>query len=203
MNIELTKNQALTLATMAIAADNPRTTAAPVLTQIKVVISAGKLTAYATDRFMAVKFTDDLQDLETPDTEFYLMPATAKFLKSNLAAKYYGGVIFSVEEREVTVTLTNGASFSEIAHDAKYPAIESLIDGWQPDTIHRTLAFRIEFLARLEKIKLDGEFADLWHLEPGANTYNTAKPGPMMARAAKSGRRLVAIVQPNLITEEN
>jgi hypothetical protein len=60
---------------------------------------------------------------------------------------------------------------------------------------------KIELLARLEKIKLDGEFADLWHLETGVNPGNANKPGPVLATSAKSDN-LVALVQPNLLVKE-
>lgn len=200
MRIELTKNQALTLATMAIAADTSRNAVTPVLTQVAVTVENGKLTAAATDRFMAVKYVDDVIG---DDGEFRLTQGLAKFLKTNLTKSYRYDVTITVENRDVTVQLFDGPSLTETWYDAKYPAIVDLIDKWEPDTQHRTLAMKLEFLARLEKIKLDGEFAELWHLEPGANTYNPNRPGPLMARAAKSDRRLVAIVQPNLLVEEN
>jgi hypothetical protein len=47
MKIELTKNQAETIASLAVFADNPRTSYTPVLTEIAVTITEGKLTATA------------------------------------------------------------------------------------------------------------------------------------------------------------
>lgn len=196
MQIELTKNQALTLATLG--AFNSRDKWTPVLTETLVTIADNKLTAMATDRFAAVKFTDDVI---ADDVEFRLTANLTKFLKANLVKAYQGNVIVFVSENSVTVELSNGASQTDVTTTAKFPAIEGLFESWSPAKDAHAIAMRIEFLARLEKIKLDGEFADLWHLETGLNAMNPNKPGPVLATSAKSDN-LVALVQPNLLVKE-
>lgn len=199
MQIELTKNQALTLATLS--AFNGTDKFTPVLTETKVTVKDNQLTAMATDRFGLVKYQDNVI---ADDGEFRLTTGLSKFLKSNLIRSYRGNVVITVaDDAAVTVTLHNGAALTEIPSNTKFPAVEGLFESWQPDTTARALAFKIEMLARLEKIKLDGEFADLWHLEPGLNLSGGKKPGPLMATNAKDDR-LVALVQPNnLVKEKN
>jgi hypothetical protein len=196
MQIELTKNQALTLATLS--AFNSRDKWTPVLTETLVTIADNKLTAMATDRFAAVKFTDDVI---ADDVEFRLTANLTKFLKANLVKAYKGNVMVFVSENSVTVELSNGASQTDVTTTAKFPALQGLFDGWSPAKDARAIAMKIELLARLEKIKLDGEFADLWHLETGVNPGNANKPGPVLATSAKSDN-LVALVQPNLLVKE-
>lgn len=203
MNVTLSKNQALSIATLLVATDQTRNAAAPVLTEIRVIIADGKLTAYATDRFMAVKYQDTV---DAADVEFRLTRNLAKFISTNVKAKYYGDVeiIIDDENGDVTVSLDYGQQkLTERPVSAKFPAVETLIDTWTADNTFRSLALKIEFLARLEKIKLDGEFADLWHFEPGLNTNNSNRPGPVMATAAKDPERLVALVQPNLLVKRD
>lgn len=196
MQIELTKNQALTLATLG--AFNSREKLLPVLTETLVTIADNKLTAMATDRYAAVKFTDDVI---ADDVEFRLTANLTKFLKANLVKAYQGNVIVSVSENSVTVELSNGASQTDVTTTAKFPAIEGLFDTWSPAKDAQAIAMKIELLARLEKIKLDGEFADLWHLETGLNPNNPNRPGPVLATSANSDN-LVALVQPNLLVKE-
>lgn len=198
MQIELTKNQALTLATLS--AFNSREKVTPVLTETLVTIADNKLTAMATDRFAAVKFTDDVI---ADDVEFRLTPNLSKFLKTNLVKAYRNQVWIDVADNgAVTITLSEGAALTETPSTGKFPAINTLFESWQPATAAMATAYAIEKLARLEKIKLDGEFADLWHLESGANPNgNTNRPGPTLATSAKDDR-LVALVQPNLLVKE-
>lgn len=198
MQIELTKNQALTLATLG--AFNSRDKLAPVLTETFVRIKDNTLTAMATDRFAAVKFTDALFT-DAYDVEFRLTANLTKFLKANLVKAYQGNVIVFVSENSVTIELSNGASQTDVTTTAKFPAIEGLFESWFPAKDAQAIAMKIELLARLEKIKLDGEFADLWHLETGLNAMNPNKPGPVLATSAKSDN-LVALVQPNLLVKE-
>lgn len=197
MQIELTKNQALTLATLG--AFNSREEITPVLTETLVTIADNKLTAMATDRFTAVKFTDDVI---ADNVEFRLTPTLSKFLKTNLVKSYRGNVYVEIAGTdEVTIFLDTGLSITDTPSTQKFPAIEGLFESWSPAKDAQAIAMRIEFLARLEKIKLDGEFADLWHLETGLNAMNPNKPGPVLATSAKSDN-LVALVQPNLLVKE-
>lgn len=198
MQIELTKNQALTLATLS--AFNSREKWTPVLTETLVTIADNKLTAMATDRFAAVKFTDDVI---ADDVEFRLTPNLSKFLKTNLVKAYRNQVWIDVADNgAVTIRLSEGAALTETPSTGKFPAVNTLFESWQPATAAMATAYAIEKLARLEKIKLDGEFADLWHLESGVNPNgNTNRPGPTLATSAKDDR-LVALVQPNLLVKE-
>lgn len=198
MQIELTKNQALTLATLSVF--NGRNEVTPVLTETLVTIADNKLTAVATDRFAAVKFTDQVI---ADNVEFRLTPTLSKFLKTNLVKSYRGNVIVEIAGTdEITIFLDTGLSITDTPSTQKFPAINTLFESWQPATAARAIAYKIEFLARLEKIKLDGEFADLWHLESGVNpSGNTNRPGPTLATSAKSDN-LVALVQPNTIVKE-
>lgn len=196
MQIELTKNQGITLATLG--AFNGRDAVTPVLTETLITIADNKLTAIATDRFSAVKFTDDVI---ADDVEFRLTANLTKFLKTNLVRAYSGGIFIDVDGAAVTITLSNGLSLTDTPVARSFPAVIGLFDGWTPATDAKAHAFKIELLARLEKIKLDGEFADLWHLEPGANANGGNRPGPTLATSAK-GNRLVALVQPNNLVKE-
>lgn len=196
MQIELTKNQGLTLATLG--AFNSREKFTPVLTETLVTIKDNTLTAMATDRFAAVKFTDDFI---ADDVEFRLTANLTKFLKTNLVKAYSGEILIDVDGAAVTITLSNGLSLTDTPVTAKFPAIEWLFDTWSPAKDAQSIAMKIELLARLEKIKLDGEFADLWHLETGLNPGNLNRPGPVLATSAK-GNRLVALVQPNNLVKE-
>ena len=199
MQIELTKDQALTLATLS--AFNAKDKITPVLTETWITVKDNVLTAMATDRFALVKY-EEAFSWDVYDGEFRLTPSLSKFLKANLVKAYKGSVFIHVaDDGAVTVELQNGAALTDVPSNAKRPNVETLFESWKPDTVARALAFRIEFLARLEKIKLDGEFADLWHLEPGANTYDPNKPGPLLATNAKDDR-LMALVQPNLLVKE-
>ena len=198
MQIELTKNQALTLATLG--AFNSRDKITPVLTETFVRIKDNTLTAMATDRFAAVKFTDALFT-DAYDVEFRITANLTKFLKANLVKAYQGNVIVFVSENSVTIELSNGASQTDVTTTAKFPALEGLFDAWSPAKDAQAIAMKIELLARLEKIKLDGEFADLWRLETGLNPNNPNRPGPVLATSANSDN-LVALVQPNLLAKK-
>ena len=197
MQIELTKNQALTLATLS--AFNSREQVSPALNETLVTIADNKLTATATDRFAAVKFTDEVI---ADNVEFRLTPTLSKFLKTNLVKSYRGNVYVEIAGTdEVTIFLDTGLSITDTPSTQKFPQINTLFESWQPATAARATAYKIEFLARLEKIKLDGEFADLWHLEPGANPSGGNRPGPTLATSAK-GDNLIALVQPNNLVKE-
>lgn len=117
MQIELTKNQALTLATLS--AFNGTDKFTPVLTETKVTVKDNQLTAMATDRFGLVKYQDNVI---ADDGEFRLTTGLSKFLKSNLIRSYRGNVVITVaDDAAVTVTLDNGAALTEIPSNTKFP----------------------------------------------------------------------------------
>jgi hypothetical protein len=194
MKIELTKNQGITLGSLLVFAENPRSSVTRQLTEIYCKIEAGKLTAWATDRYCLVQFTDTL---EQPDCEFRLTYNQAKFLKTNLKAKYSGPVEIVLEDSgSVTVSLDYGTQrLTESPSQAKYPALETLLEGWQASTEAIVLNFRIDLLAKLDQVKINGQAAEVWQLEAGLNKHNPSKPGPLKATY---GSQLTALVQPNL-----
>lgn len=196
MKIELTKNQAETIASLAVFADNPRKSWTPVLTEIAITITEGKLTATATDRFCLMTYTAELEEPVT--AEFRLTNDLAKFIKSNLTKKTLGGVTITLgEEGSVTVEIAGGVTMtSGYLTTAKFPAVLSLLEGWSEAAEAATLTLNAEFLAKLAQIKLNGEKQEKWNLTPGLNKNNPNRPGPLKATAGES---LSGLIQPNLV----
>lgn len=195
MKVKLTKYQAETIASLAVFSAKPADYV-PVLNQVRIKIENNQLTALATNRFAVVKYTTEL---ETPaeDSEFSLSGELLKFLKQNLTKSYKYGVTLELgETNEITATLELGPSFSSVQVAGKFPAIETLLDNWKAATEATALTLKIEFLAALEKIKINGESADKWNFAPGLNVNNPTKPGPVMV---SHGDNLTGLIQPNLI----
>jgi hypothetical protein len=196
MKIELTKNTANTLASLLVFADNPRSTITRQLTEIACKIESGQLTAWATDRYALVQFTDTL---EAENCEFRLTHNLAKFIKANAGKRYSGPVEIEIAEAgEVTVSLDYGRqSLTEIASQAKYPELNKILETWEASTEAKIQAFRIELLSKLAAVQIEGRKAEIWQFEQGKNPGSLGdRPGPLMA---KHGTKLLAVVQPNLI----
>lgn len=191
MKIELTKNQAQTLASLQAFSDKPRT-GLPVLTEIACRITDNTLTAWATDRYALVQFSDTV---EAADTEFRLTHGLAKFIKANTGKRYSGPVELILDESgSVTVSLDYGRQqLTETPIKANFPKVESLIENWKAETEAKIFGLNIELLARLDDIILNGDKATRWSIELGENPHNPNRPGPLLA---KHGEKLTALVQP-------
>jgi hypothetical protein len=199
MKIELTKNTANTLASLLVFADNPRASVNRQLTEINCKIEAGQLTAQATDRYALVQFTDTL---EAADCQFRLTHNLAKFIKANTGKRYSGPVEIELGDGgEVTISLDYGRqSLTEIPSQAAYPELSKLLEGWKADTEAKIQAFRIDLLSKLAAVQLEGRKAEVWEFEQGQNPSElSGRPGPLLAR---HGKKLVAMVQPNLLRRD-
>lgn len=199
MKLELTKQQAESVASLAIFAAKGRD-ALPVLTEIKLTVKDGQLTAMATDRYCVARFMDEVV---APDMELRLTADMAKWITDNLKVKGYSPVI-TLEPGEinsVTASLEDGArNFTDSATPAKFPEVEKLFAEWEAAAAIPALSLRAEFLGKLEKLKANGQKAELWRFEPGANKFHANKPGPVRATALKVDG-LTALIQPNLLAE--
>lgn len=192
LKIELTKNQAQTLASLLVFASSPRETVNRQLTEIYCEVSNNTLKAWATDRYALVQFTDTL---EVPDCEFRLTYNLAKFIKSNVGKRYSGPVELILDESgSVTISLDYGRqALTEAPSQAKYPQLEKLLTEWKADTEAKVFGLTIELLARLDEIVLNGEKVARWSIQQGQNPHNANRSGPLLA---KHGEKLTALVQP-------
>lgn len=200
MKLELTKQQAESITSLAVFADKGRS-ALPVLTEIKVTVKDGQLTAMATDRYCVARFVDEVV---APDMELRLTAAMAKWITDNLKVKGYSPVI-TLEPGEinsVTASLEDGArNFTDSATPAKFPEVEKLFAEWQAASNLTAVSLKAEFLGKLEKLKANGQKAEVWKFEPGVAPNYSSKPGPMFATAMKAEGKLTALIQPNLLAE--
>ena len=196
MKIELTKNQAQTLGSLLVFADKPRN-GLPVLTEIACRITDNTLTAWATDRYALVQFTDTVQ---AADCEFRLTNGLAKFIKANTGKRYSGPVEITLDESgSVTVSLDYGRQqLTETPTRANFPKVETLLENWKAEAEAKVFGLTIELLARLDAIVINGEKATRWKLQQGQDLNNTNRPGPLLA---KHGEKLTALVQPALVVD--
>jgi len=197
MKIELTKNQALAITSLAVFADNPRSTATPVLTELELAVTDNKITAVATDRFCIARYVDDVIG---DNLTLRLTPDMVKFLATALKTKGMplNTTIELGQDNKVTATVA-GRTYTDTPVTAKYPAVNGLIENWIAATELTALSLRAEFLGKLQKLTANGEKAELWRFEHGANAFNPAKPGPLKATAIKADGKLTALIQPNLL----
>jgi hypothetical protein len=200
MKLTLTKQQAESLGSLVAFADKGRD-ANRVLTEIKVTVKDGQLTAVATDRYTVARFIDEVV---APDMEFRITSLMAKWITDNLKVKGYSPEL-TLEPGEigsVTASLEDGArNFTDSVSNWKFPEVEKLFTEWEAAATIPALSLRAEFLGKLEKLKANGQKAEVWRFEPGANKFNGNKPGPVKATALKVDSKLTALIQPNLLVD--
>lgn len=197
MKLELTKQQAESLVSLAAFADNPRTTYTPVLTEIRVTVKDNQLEAVATDRFCVARFIDEAI---APDLELRLTAGLVAWIKTNL--KTMGSSLgLSLGEDGSVTAHASASSYTDTPTTAKFPGVETLFAEWEAAATIPALSLRAEFLGKLEKLKADGKKAELWRFEPSANKFNPNKPGPLKATALKMNGKLTALIQPNLLVD--
>jgi hypothetical protein len=192
---------AVSIASLIHAADTSRNPAAPVLAEINLTLTAGQLTAAATDRFCAVSYK---APADGPDGQLRINAAAAKFITANVKPlnKWHdpAPVVIEYDNDARTFSISqNGATIAGEWVSAKYPDVVSLFDNWQPATDATPVTLRAEFLGRLNKFLSEFKKIDLWAIELGANPRNPNRPG--VTRAASGNFRF--IVQPNLIKPVN
>lgn len=197
MKLELTKQQAESLVSLAAFADNPRTTYTPVLTEIRVTVKDNQLEAVATDRFCVARFIDEAI---APDLELRLTAGLVAWIKTNL--KTMGSSLgLSIGEGGAVTAYASSSSFTDTPTASKFPGVETLFAEWEAAATIPALSLRAEFLGKLEKLKADGKKAELWRFEPGANKNGGSRPGPLKATALKVNGKLTALIAPNLLVD--
>ena len=184
-----------TLINAAISGANAKIT--PVLSEILVTITGGKVTAAATDRFTAAIYDTEATG---SDGQFRITPAGAKFITANVkrVSKHYTPepVEFTYDQELRELGISHGrAVFGDTWQPQKYPDIINLANTWQPADKHLPVKLRGEFLARLYKFLDSFARVDYWLLEIGRGSeYKPDKPGAVMATAGK----FRVMIQPNI-----
>ena len=196
--IELSATDAVSVASLIHAANSgsdAKTT--PVLSEVFVTLTDGKLTAAATDRFTAAIYDTEATG---PDTEFRLSAAACKFITANVkrVSKHYAPqpveFVIDSENREVAIR-HDRAVFSDTWQPANYPAIVGLVDTWKPADTNHAVKLRGEFLARLYKFIDAFTKVDYWVMQVGRGSdYKPDRPGAVMATAGN----FRVLIQPNL-----
>jgi hypothetical protein len=188
---------AVSIASLIHAADTSRGNMAPVLGEINLTLTAGQLTATATDRFCAISYQCPA---DGADGELRINAAAAKFVAANVKPlnKWHtpAPVVIEYDSEPRTYTLShNGASIAGEWVAAKYPGVLSLITEWRPADLAQPVTLKAEFMARLGKFLSEFKKVELWAFELGANTgTRTDRPGPI--RATAPGFRF--LLMPNL-----
>jgi hypothetical protein len=174
----------------------------PVLSEVFITVTDGKLTAAATDRFTAAVYDTDATG---PDTEFRLTAAACKFITANVKRvnKHYSPepVEFTVdlESREVAIRHER-AVFSDTWQPAKYPDVINLANTWQPADTAQPVKLRGEFLARLYKFLDTFTRVDYWVMTLGRGSdFRPDKPGAVMATAGN----FRVLIMPNVYNPSN
>lgn len=188
---------AVSIASLIHAADTSRGNVTPVLGEIHLTLTAGQLTATATDRYCAITYQCPADGV---DGELRLNAAAAKFLTANVKPlnKWHTPAPVAIEYDTDTRTYNvshNGASMAGEWVAAKYPGVLSLIQEWRPAEHAQPVTLKAEFMARLGKFLSDFKKVELWAFELGAGTSTrTDRPGPI--RATAPGFRF--LLMPNL-----
>lgn len=172
----------------------------PVLGEIRLTLTAGKLTAYATDRFCAASYECTGDGV---DGELRLTLPLAKWIVTNVKPKnkHYSPapvvIEYDTETRELSIRHDN-ATIAGSWISAKFPPLETILDTWEADTEAKPVTLNANFLTRLNKFLRDFKKVELWVIETGKNAAgSTTKPGPVRA---KSGP-FTFLIQPNLLRQ--
>jgi hypothetical protein len=185
---------AKSIASLAVFADKPKS-ATPALQVIQLTFTEDSVIAVATDRYCAarVKFNYSGPAIGS----VYVDHAGAKFI-TGLLAKPGVMVEFSIEANGQLIIAYQQYGDYQATHYAprylaKFPAIESILDGHKPGTSTGN-SFTVEFLGKLGKVVgIDGKKITVWHLEPG-ESVNPNRPSPSMA----TSEEFQVLIQPNL-----
>lgn len=172
----------------------------PVLTEIQLTLTAGKLTAYATDRFCLASYECDA---DGPDGELRLTTAIAKWIVTNVKPKnkHYAPapvvIDYDTDIRELSVRHDN-ATIAGAWTNAKYPGVSQLLESWDADPDAKPVTLNANFLTRLNKFLRDFKKVELWIFETGKAPFSrNDRPGPVRA---KSGP-FTFLIQPNLLRQ--
>lgn len=172
----------------------------PVLGEIRLTLTAGKLTAYATDRFCAASYECTGDGV---DGELRLTLPLAKWIVTNVKPKnkHYTPDPVVIEYDTETRELSVSHAYSTISGSwvsAKFPALETILDTWEADTEAKPVTLNANFLTRLNKFLKDFKKVELWVIETGKGPQHApTKPGPVRA---KSGP-FTFLIQPNLLRQ--
>ena len=174
----------------------------PVLSEVFVTITDGKLTAAATDRYTAAVYDTDGSG---PNGEFRITPAAAKFITANVKRvnKHYSPqpVEFTYDEEKRELGISHGyAAFGDTWQPQKYPDVINLANTWQPADTAQPVKLRGEFLARLYKFLDTFTRVDYWVMTLGRGPdYRPEKPGAVMATAGN----FRVLIMPNVYNPGN
>ena len=172
----------------------------PVLMEIRLTLTAGKLSAYATDRFCLATYECDADGI---DGEMRISTAGAKWIVTNVKPKnkHYAPEPVAIEYDTENCNFTishNGATLSGFWLKSKFPAVETLFATWEPDTNAQPVTLNANFLTRLNKFLSEFKKVELWALELGKSPeHRPDRPGIVRA---KSGR-FTFLIQPNLLRQ--
>ena len=182
---------AKSIASLAVFADKPKS-ATPALQVIQLTFTEDSVIAVATDRYCAarVKFN-------------YSGPAIGSVYVDHAGAKFITGLLtkpgitveFNAEDNSIAYQQYGDYQAKHYCapYRAKFPAIESILDGHKPGTSTGN-SFTVEFLGKLGKVVgIDGKKITVWHLEPG-ESVNPNRPSPSMA----TSEEFQVLIQPNL-----
>jgi hypothetical protein len=190
----LTLDVAKSIASLAVFAEPAKGTT-PALQVIELNFTEDSVIAVATDRYTAAKAV-----FAYPGDAIgrvYLDHAGAKFI-SGLVASPGMMVEFTPEENgQLAIAYQQFGDYQARHYSprylAKFPGIESMIDGHKAGTM-ATTAFTIELLAKLGKVVgLNGKKIGVWTFTPG-ETDRPDRPAPILATKDEFS----VLIQPNL-----
>lgn len=183
---ELLNGSAKSIASLISMAAKPKDMT-PILSYIRVVIADGKVSAYATDRYVLAQATAETID-HADDADFYLDANAAKFIK----AQKSGNFEFEITDLGATIR-ANSASVTVIRPNGNYPPIQGFIDEFKPsETGTPALNLDLAKIGQVHKLEPITP-ANTWELD--FSESSNGKPGPVRFQNGN----IVALVQPNLL----
>lgn len=214
MIINLTEAQTNSLGTMVHAVS--KIEIAPIITGIKITVEGNRLTAIASDRYKIVELGFDLVDDQTvPEKQEYIIPGKnlAEIAKSLRAAKPRKGNAlavagFNFEESALAVTYLpkNRPLGGSLYLSGNFPAVERLLDDWEPGVLGGGISLNPKLIADIAKIFPPSEVnthkkgeLPLRFLFGGVSEHNPEKPNPLkVLRPGVPEEDFRALLQPLL-----
>jgi len=184
-------------------ADNPKDTATPVLTGLRVTRSGDdQILVIATNRYVAVKATYSVMEFSSwSDAEFWIDPAMLKQAAlmsktANMAAVSFG---YDTDGEDSFVGI-NDTRFTYRQFTAQFPPVERLFDDKGEPNGTPTVRLNVKWLALLSKVVVpeirpskDVPWTFSFFSEDGR------KPMPVLATMTGSDYSINVLIQPNIV----
>jgi len=198
------------IASIAVATTKESVT--PILEHVQIEVTAGALTAIATDRYRVVRVQFDLpadeKTGEVANLEPVAIPATllVAFSKALKAAKVTPAlaVTLTVEGSRVTLAHLSGVQLAGDLSAANFPPVDRLIDGYKPGDV-RDVILKPAFVADAAKFMLPSDPTPAAAKDAGWNMQfsdaSKDKPGPVLLTRSEEGAgtgHIQYMLQPNL-----